>query len=97
MTLLAFLVVVAVIILLLEPLVSARKPEGYPATGWLVRRGPAREDAPGDLDQLLRELSELEYDYRLDKVSPEDYRRLREDLLRRAAAALPEAKDAGDH
>lgn len=84
------LLVGLVLYLLAEPFLRPEKKHPALSRGGRSASGRRRnrDGSPEARDKILRELSELEYDHRMAKIAPDDYRVLREELMTQAAGLL---------
>ncbi|RPI20976.1 MAG: hypothetical protein EHM61_25860 [Acidobacteria bacterium] len=81
--LIAPLLFIAAIIYVAYPLVSERAPEDREESG-----DSAQESLRDEKDEIISSLKDIEMDYRMGKLSLQDYTQLRADFERRAADVL---------
>jgi hypothetical protein len=75
------LVLIAVVVFVAWPLLSERKE-------FLPQEGTELEIAKEEKDNVISNLKDIEMDYRMGKLSQEDYEALREDFRQRAVSAI---------
>jgi rubrerythrin len=76
---------ILVVLVVSWPLFGRKRPAVRPAS--------RRESLEREREAIVREIRELDFDYRTGKVNDEDYRRLREARVARGAAILRELAD----